>query len=734
MTDDGNSFQVWWVNQGHTFARAKDDGFLWAPVPAEGGQSFPHWEAMALVKPGDLVINYGFKAIVAVSIARSSAVSHANRKKEGRRVDVEVHDLPDPISFDELKPCLDDINATIDANKPFDDFQGIQQGYLFHFSHEGLEILTRRFGDRLPLAVTNYLGLGTDMSFSRYCYERGFSFAGGLIERYVLSLKTRPFVILSGPPGTGKTKLAQLFAGYLDERARTLEKKESEGDFLARRWFKLSFNDKTIVNAFEGPGKKINLVRRTILKDGIMSLVGLDSKKDIDMNQKKMMKDLQEGDVIIAYQGGYTVGGIGVVTQPHFVDDSGDAYDSFYESTKNFIRVDWQYKGPLKISDFYLEDHRIPAFSMWGDTIHQLTGEQVARFAEYLAGKDIRIDARGIEKRALTCAVVPVGHGWDTVHDLLGAYDAAMDDYRMTPALSLIMNAVNAQKRGRDTVFFLILDGMNASPPDHYLTELLSAMESGAPLTLHTSDEVEQYLGIPRQLVPPSNLCVVGTLHAGSAPGPSLVDRAQVIDLAEPSGADYDLQHRGLSRFPMEPSLAPLLRMGPMAQSHIFEKMAGVRVIEDEHRQFHDLTAAEFDLLQRLMSMMGTPFGHRTVHDMMTYLYLAWDTARRPVLWNAWSAAMDIQIVQKLLPMIRGTGSGLAGPLTAFLGCCFFEVNDSRRQDFARLENLDIPGTLNPEGARYALSARAITRMLAAGNREGRVSFFSGFSGAACRL
>jgi DNA polymerase III delta prime subunit len=729
MTTDGNSFQVWWVNQGHTFARAKDDGFLWAPVPVEGGQSFPHWESMTLVKPGDLVINYGHKAIVAMSIARSSAVSHANRKKEGRRVDVEVYDLPEPITFEDIKPCLDEITATIDTNKPFDDFQGIQQGYLFNFSHEGLEILTRRFGDRFPLAVTNYLGLGTEMSFARYCNENGLHFDAGLIERYVLSLKTRPFVILSGSPGTGKTSLAQRYARYLDERARKLEKTKHEGDFLSRRWFKLSFNDKTIVNAFEGTGKKINLVRRTILKDGIMSLVGLDSKKDIDMNQKKMMKDLQEGDVIIAYQGGYTVGGIGVVTQSHFVDDSGDAYDSFYESTKNFIRMDWQYKGPLKINDFFLDDNRIPAFSMWGDTIHQLNDEQIARFAEYLAGKDIRIDARGIEQRAMTSAVVSVGYGWRDLSDLLGVYDATMDDYRSTPALSVIINACDAMKRGRDTVFFLILDGMNASPPDHYLTEFLSAMESGEPLTLHTSNEVEQYLGIPRQLVLPSNLCVVGTLHAGIAPGPSMVDRAQVIDLAEPSGASYAMQHRGLNRFPMEPSLLPLLRMGPMAQSHIFEKMAGVRVIEDEHRQFHDLMAEEFDLLQRLMSSLGVPFGYRTIHDMMMYLYLAWDAARRPVLWNAWSHTMDIQILQKLLPMIRGTGAGLEIPLTAFLGCCFFEVNDPRRQDFARLENLEILSTLNPDGARYAQSARAITRMLATLNREGRVSFFSGAAG-----
>ena len=42
----------------------------------------------------------------------------------------------------------------------------------------------------------------------------GFSFSREIITRYVLSLMTKPFVILTGISGTGKTKIAQLFARY----------------------------------------------------------------------------------------------------------------------------------------------------------------------------------------------------------------------------------------------------------------------------------------------------------------------------------------------------------------------------------------------------------------------------------------------------------------------------------------------------------------------------------------
>lgn len=50
---------------------------------------------------------------------------------------------------------------------------------------------------------------------SDYIRQRGFSFPAGMVEHLYLSLKTRPFVILAGISGTGKTQLARLFAEAL---------------------------------------------------------------------------------------------------------------------------------------------------------------------------------------------------------------------------------------------------------------------------------------------------------------------------------------------------------------------------------------------------------------------------------------------------------------------------------------------------------------------------------------
>ncbi len=42
--------------------------------------------------------------------------------------------------------------------------------------------------------------------------SQGFSYPDQLIENFYLSLKSKPFVILAGVSGTGKTKLVKLFA------------------------------------------------------------------------------------------------------------------------------------------------------------------------------------------------------------------------------------------------------------------------------------------------------------------------------------------------------------------------------------------------------------------------------------------------------------------------------------------------------------------------------------------
>ncbi|WP_179351238.1 McrB family protein [Winogradskyella vidalii] len=54
-------------------------------------------------------------------------------------------------------------------------------------------------------------------SFSTNCKESGLNYNPQLTTRYIASLATKPFVLLSGLSGSGKTKLAQAFAQWIAE-------------------------------------------------------------------------------------------------------------------------------------------------------------------------------------------------------------------------------------------------------------------------------------------------------------------------------------------------------------------------------------------------------------------------------------------------------------------------------------------------------------------------------------
>jgi len=53
--------------------------------------------------------------------------------------------------------------------------------------------------------------------FIDYLAKQGYYFDTNIVENFLLSLKVKPFVILTGNSGTGKTKIAQLFAKYLNQ-------------------------------------------------------------------------------------------------------------------------------------------------------------------------------------------------------------------------------------------------------------------------------------------------------------------------------------------------------------------------------------------------------------------------------------------------------------------------------------------------------------------------------------
>ena len=95
-------------------------------------------------------------------------------------------------------------------NELQDDLSSMMEIYREYSGIKGKSISTI---STLPRKGENRLNIKEDIEqIKDYISARGFSYNDGLIEDFYLSLKSKPFVILAGTSGTGKTRLVKLFA------------------------------------------------------------------------------------------------------------------------------------------------------------------------------------------------------------------------------------------------------------------------------------------------------------------------------------------------------------------------------------------------------------------------------------------------------------------------------------------------------------------------------------------
>ena len=89
---------------------------------------------------------------------------------------------------------------------------GVKEGYLWAVPQTMREALAVHFGELWPSEVE--IPAPTRWILTAASPTEAFGSPDWLVTDYLLSLGTKPFALLSGISGTGKTKLAQLVAGY----------------------------------------------------------------------------------------------------------------------------------------------------------------------------------------------------------------------------------------------------------------------------------------------------------------------------------------------------------------------------------------------------------------------------------------------------------------------------------------------------------------------------------------
>ncbi|MEK4009402.1 McrB family protein [Paenibacillus sp. FSL H3-0333] len=235
---------VWWVNQGTSIQAEKEEGILWAPLLNTQGRKLYHWETMKEVQEGDIVLHYSNKAIryvsqvtaAAVEAPKPSSMANTGWQEEGRLIRTTYVELIPPIALQQFNQQIMQLNIT---QGPLHTGGGVNQGYLFRFSRQGLQVLQALTAEvnwpefailDQEEAASNMESLRevipilppSDTSISTFLHHiqshirrQGFFFPEHLIENFYLSLKAKPLVILAGISGTGKTRLVKLFAEAL---------------------------------------------------------------------------------------------------------------------------------------------------------------------------------------------------------------------------------------------------------------------------------------------------------------------------------------------------------------------------------------------------------------------------------------------------------------------------------------------------------------------------------------
>ncbi|MBO3743209.1 McrB family protein [Actinoplanes flavus] len=174
------------------------------------------------VREGDIILHYSQGSLRAIGTALGSAESAENPfgtaewNQDGRLIHVQYQDLSEGIPLGSIPAAV-----RTRAGGPFTSVGSVQQGYLFKVSNAVLDVLVRKFPE-FGAALSWYqpsspapTGGEIDLQiaaeeFQRAVEKSGLSFApeSKLVRAFLAGLLAKPFAILTGLSGSGKTQLA----------------------------------------------------------------------------------------------------------------------------------------------------------------------------------------------------------------------------------------------------------------------------------------------------------------------------------------------------------------------------------------------------------------------------------------------------------------------------------------------------------------------------------------------
>lgn len=206
---------VWFVTQGATFKDGQGMNYLWAPKKGRDERERFYWNNVFKVKKGDVIFNYSEGALKGVSIALSDGYEAENDddnlpwQSSGYRVDIALTLLNPPLKSEVFTKNINDFNQYLKqiTNKPFGSNGTINQGYLYQFSKEAgryvRDLYGKPFGNPAIDRFFDGVPIAQDIMLAHTPME---------YLDILTAIKTKPFILLAGISGTGKSRLVRTLA------------------------------------------------------------------------------------------------------------------------------------------------------------------------------------------------------------------------------------------------------------------------------------------------------------------------------------------------------------------------------------------------------------------------------------------------------------------------------------------------------------------------------------------
>jgi hypothetical protein len=218
---------VWWVNEGTTYRQQKAGGYLWAPTTNKQGTALAHHRNVMRLKVGDLVLRYsdgqirgvGTVGSLPLEASRPAEFPQGPWSSDGYRAELSNRDLDEGIPLTAIPEEWRQTEAGLPMPQPhpFNRDGGVAVGYLYELSSNFVARLRSRFPVLFTEGPVDHPNLAATLSpeFSGALRDARLIYSDADVARFVAALLTKPFVILSGLSGSGKTKLAQALGYWL---------------------------------------------------------------------------------------------------------------------------------------------------------------------------------------------------------------------------------------------------------------------------------------------------------------------------------------------------------------------------------------------------------------------------------------------------------------------------------------------------------------------------------------